>query len=347
MVKQTSSLRKGYLNRGLKRRLEPEAFAERAIRLGVGSKKIINNFAGVSYHSIRKIRARLKASGELPEKSWRRRRVEALILDGKLLDPKIARGCRVSNEFVRNVRHELKKAGKPTRMPGFRIPPVMLCRALIKYKFLIEATGKSINFCSPIACKETQGGEMGQRLLRNPNIYRGAKKFANGRYWRTAVEQLIQEEIDREAGVPQKVWREAIKKLYIESMPKLTKKKIEDAYRLNRIFKKRISGERWGDIAKSEGISNGKMYVDRQTLIDSVSSEMAELLSRPEKEPSNPLDKVYLETWMNFSAKPREIENAKKALRTQLERTNSIPQRNIIIMRQNALQDITNAIAAS
>lgn len=172
--------------------IKPEEFVQRAMRLRIGSGRQLKEFSGLSHYRIRQIKRGLVERKLLPEKAWRERRIEALLLQGEMSLKEISIETKAGMSMVKTIRGNLKKEGKPTRLKGTREAVMKAIRALITYEALRRITGKTGVSLDRIARMESKIFSSEKWYFRNPHIIEDAVMLAGGIYWDRAMEQLLE-----------------------------------------------------------------------------------------------------------------------------------------------------------
>jgi len=168
-----------------------EAFAERAVRLGIGSVAQLSEYTGVPKQRIYAIMNRILETGKpLHAKSFKQRRIDFLLVQGEHTPEEIARATRVSRDWVVESRTALKREGIPTNLKGAQIPIARLARAAYRLSVLQEKKPGLKKFLYDVAA----GNDMENYALRlclsnHPNLIADVKRFAGGRHWKQAVKE--------------------------------------------------------------------------------------------------------------------------------------------------------------
>ncbi len=197
---------------------KPEEFVRKALMLGIGAEQILKNFTGISHYKIRLIKRDLERKGLLPEKTWRQRRIEALVLQGEMSLEKISIETKSSQGFVKKIKTKLYKKDKMPKLKGTKESVMKAIRALITYEAVRIMTGKSHAYCDRIAQKESPMFSSKRWYYTNPDIVSDAATLAFGTYWDKAMQQLL--EGKSKAGLRGEKAKKALLEVHIRALKK-------------------------------------------------------------------------------------------------------------------------------
>ncbi|MCX6802491.1 MAG: hypothetical protein NT067_05280 [Candidatus Diapherotrites archaeon] len=170
---------------------DPERFIERALRLGIGSERLLKNFTKLSHYTVRQIKRDLQERNLMPEKTWRQRRIDAMSESGEWGARETAIETRAERRSIITMRSRLARQGRLPVLRGTKAPAMKAIRALITFQAVKEITGRNAAYCDRIAQKETKDFSWKRWQHYNPGILEDAIMLGNGEYWNRAIEQML------------------------------------------------------------------------------------------------------------------------------------------------------------
>lgn len=137
------------------------------------------------------------------------------------------------------------------------------------------------------------------------------------------------------------VGEKTAKKLAKKGRSKLTKKELNRAFVLNKVFGLRLNGLSIVEMSRESGLNHSKVYRALRTLIKSVEPKTVALLKNPPKKPKSKLNRVFDYMWFDFyEKKPSEIKNELERIESKIPKIPNPYLKNIMKMKRNALKDL-------